>query len=187
PYLGLHHRLDRDTSGVVLFTKRREANAAVHDAFAGRATHKIYRALAGPSRNVGGRLNPLESRFEVNGLMARISPKSAAAKWGLVQTDGLPSSTSFLVESAGHEGVVLRAEPHTGRTHQIRVHAASMGVPLYGDALYGGPDKLRGILASRVMLHAVSLSLSHPVSGQPLDLLAPAPEDFTRFSEFLLS
>jgi 23S rRNA-/tRNA-specific pseudouridylate synthase len=119
--------------------------------------------------------------------MARISPKSAAAKWGLVQSNGLPSSTSFLMESAGRDGVVLKAEPQTGRTHQIRVHAASVGLPLYGDTLYGGPDKFRGKVVSRVMLHAVSLSFSHPSSGLPLDLVAPVPEDFARLMGLLRS
>lgn len=199
PYLGLHHRLDRDTSGVVLFTKRQEANAAIHEAFSGRTAHKFYCALASqspdssnsstPSRSrellVHSNGSPLETAFEVNGLMSRISPKSAAAKWGLVQSNGLPSSTTFFVESAGREGLVLRAEPVTGRTHQIRVHAASVGLPLYGDKLYGGPDTLRGNPVSRVMLHAVSLSLPHPVSGQTLILVAPAPEDFERIRKLV--
>jgi 23S rRNA pseudouridine1911/1915/1917 synthase len=185
PYLGLHHRLDRDTSGVVLFTKRQEANAAVHEAFASRAAHKVYHALAGPPQLSSKHLNPLETRFEVSGLMARTSPKSAAAKWGLVQTRGLPSSTSFIVESSSRDGVVLQAEPHTGRTHQIRVHAASVGLPLYGDTLYGGSSRLRGTLASRVMLHASLLALPHPVHGGILTLTAPEPDDFILFMGLL--
>lgn len=187
PYLGLHHRLDRDTSGVVLFTKRREANAAVHKAFASRATSKVYLALAGLPQSVEGRRYPPGTRFEVEGLMARISPKSAAAKWGLVQTGGLPSSTRFSVASETRDGLVLRAEPRTGRTHQIRVHAASVGMPLYGDSLYGGPVRLRGRPISRVMLHAASLSLAHPATGQPVELTAPAPEDLVRSMELLQS
>jgi 23S rRNA pseudouridine1911/1915/1917 synthase len=179
PYLGLHHRLDRDTSGVVLFTKRREANAAVQRAFASRATHKVYRALVGPPQAT------VEKQFEVSGLMARISPKSVAAQWGLVQSDGVPSSTRFFVESSGWDGLVIRAEPLTGRTHQIRVHAASQGMPLFGDALYGGPDTLRGQAVPRVMLHAASLSLLHPVAGQQLELVAPVPPDFSQFQELL--
>lgn len=181
PYLGLHHRLDRDTSGVVLFTKRKEANAAVHEAFASRATRKFYHALASPPQFASNHMTPMESRFETSGLMARISPKSAAAKWGLVQTGGVSSSTSFFVESAGRDGLVLRAEPHTGRTHQIRVHAASVGLPLYGDSLYGGPASLGGLPVSRVMLHAAQLTLPHPVGGRLLSLSAPEPDDFNRF------
>ena len=192
PYLGLPHRLDRDTSGVVLFTKRREANAPVQQAFAGRTAHKIYRALAFPapgssapgftdnaralpSRGTG---TPSESFIEVSGLMARISPKSAAAKWGLVQSGGLPSSTRLFVEASGRDGLVLRAEPVTGRTHQIRVHAAFSGLPLYGDTLYGGPGVYRNRPVPRVMLHAAALSLPHPVYGRALTLLAPVPQDF---------
>jgi 23S rRNA pseudouridine1911/1915/1917 synthase len=179
PYLGLHHRLDRDTSGVVLFTKRQAANAAVHEAFANRAAHKVYRALAGLPQTTA------EKQFEVRGLMARISPKSAAARWGLVQTGGVPSSTDFFLESVGRDGVVLRAEPHTGRTHQIRVHAASAGFPLYGDTLYGGAGMFRGTVVSRVMLHAVQLVLPHPDHGGILALTAPEPDDFIRFMGLL--
>ena len=179
PYLGMHHRLDRDTSGVVLFTKRRGVNAAVHEAFANRTAHKVYYALAGSPQAA------CENQFEVSGLMARISPKSDAARWGLVHSNGLPSSTSFFVESLGRDGAVLRVEPRTGRTHQIRVHAASVGLPLYGDSLYGGPESLSGRPVPRVMLHAVNLTLSHPVNGHPLNLIAPAPDDFVLLRELL--
>jgi 23S rRNA pseudouridine1911/1915/1917 synthase len=180
PYLGIPHRLDRDTSGVVLFPRRQDANAAIHQAFASRTAIKIYRALTVRPRSISGQ------QFEVSGRMARISPKSAPAKWGLVRSEGSPSSTCFSVEAIGTGGLVLRAEPRTGRTHQIRVHAASAGMPLYGDTLYGGPASLSGSPVPRVMLHAAQLSLPHPDTGRILTVAAPVPADFGQVMEFLL-
>jgi hypothetical protein len=109
--------------------------------------------------------------------MARISAKSAAAQWGLVQIRGRAVKYRVLCRVRRSGSVVLRAEPRTGRTHQIRVHAASAGLPLYGDTLYGGPDRAGGRTVPRVMLHAASLALPHPSGGRLLTILAPVPGD----------
>jgi 23S rRNA pseudouridine1911/1915/1917 synthase len=204
-YVGLHHRLDRETSGVILFTKTEAVNAAVHAMFLAHEARKEYLALtAKPDA-----LPPVE--FSVENLLDRISAKSAAAKWGAVLEGGKPAFTEFTIVESKRGFLVIKARPITGRTHQIRVHLSGLGMPLLGDALYGGPASVTvasvagetpvhsasafikkkpasgnagdGILPQtdipvpRVMLHATSLSLVHPVTGERITVEAPIPKD----------
>ncbi len=174
PYVGLHHRLDRETSGVILFAKSRDANAALHAAFENHEVIKIYEALcAGAVRKDGA-----GDRFSVSNMMDRISAKSARAKWGAVNSGGQLAETDFAILARYPEGARVQAMPRTGRTHQIRVHLAGCGMPLLGDSLYGGAATLGGRAIPRVMLHAASLELRHPISGEPLLVKAPLPPDF---------
>lgn len=189
PYAGIMHRLDRDTSGVILFSKSRSVNKSLHDSFEGRKVKKTYTAV------VCG--VPRQKTFSVEFPMGRISPKSQAAKWGRLPEPkgGVPSRTdfellkSFPLQNAGsktqkfHTGSpacisIVRCFPHTGRTHQIRVHLASLSLPILGDTLYGGSPY------SRIMLHAEVLEFPHPVSGGILKIKAPLPEIFS-FKDFL--
>ncbi len=207
PYAGIMHRLDRETSGVILFTKQRTVNAEVHKMFDSsspeHSARKTYLAVCDlASAHCGTKLklhNDLE--FSVEMYMGRISPKSQAAKWGFLSKEkgGVFSHTDFKVLQirnrkmsdaaknkgavgevrqvacgAGAEGTVLiRACPVTGRTHQIRVHLASQGLPIAGDELYGARNS-----ESRIMLHAQSLSFIHPVTKQELVIEAPLPPGF---------
>ncbi len=168
PYAGIMHRLDRETSGVILFTKKRDVNAPCHDMFEKHTAKKVYRAV------VCG--EPSDKKFSVKMLMGRISPKSQAAKWGRVTRDGLPSETEFECAGNGSVGKLkvffLQCRLFTGRTHQIRVHLSSVGLPILGDELYGGKSH------ARIMLHAQSLSFPHPVTGQFMTVSAPLPEGF---------
>ncbi len=189
PYVGLHHRLDRETSGVVLFTKKKEANAAVHALFADRAAKKTYLALAArqavnPARRSkpGSVLGKAGDEVTVTDHLGRISPKSARAKWGAVgEAEGSPAQTAFTVIGAYPLALLVRCEPHTGRTHQIRVHLSGLGAPILGDTLYGGPETLTdGFPLPRVMLHAAELSFPHPADGRHIAIIAPEPADFSR-------
>jgi 23S rRNA pseudouridine1911/1915/1917 synthase len=149
PYVAVHQRLDRDTSGVVLFARDPRANAGLAAAFAARRVEKRYLALT--ARAAG----PLPDRFEARGPI-----------------QDQPALTVFRVRARYPRGLLIEARPHTGRKHQIRIHLAGAGVPVLGDARHGGPP------APRTMLHAWRLALAHPVTGAALRLECAPPLDF---------
>lgn len=179
PYVGIMHRLDRDTSGVVLFTKTRSVNAFCHELFENHRVQKVYIAASVMKNRLSDRMVlQMSQKFSVAFPVGRISPKSSAAKWGSVpeKDGGLSARTDFKVLSSfqtdGVSGVFVECRPFTGRTHQIRVHLASSGMPILGDVLYGGPA------SCRMFLHALSLAFPHPVTGEELCVSAPVPEQF---------
>lgn len=188
PYVGLHHRLDRETSGVILFTKTRAVNAAIHEMFLEHRARKEYEALAsGARKDRACNVNPAEgSAFSVENAIGRISSKSQAGKWGVLASGGDPARTDFRILGAYREGLRVLAMPVTGRTHQIRVHLSGYGLPILGDSLYGGPCAFRdGTPIHRVMLHAARLAFPHPVTGTELTVEAPLPADFLECLETL--
>lgn len=169
PYVGVHHRLDVDTSGLVLFTIDRSVNAAVGAAFADRAVEKGYVAV------VTGDRPPLS--WEVRDHLAPIGKVGRVTRHGAVRAGGKIAHSSFrlLGPAPGPPGRwLVEGRPHTGRTHQLRVHLAGGGNPIVGDRLYGG------VGARRVALHAARLRIPHPVTGEPLEVTAPPPPDLGR-------
>jgi 23S rRNA pseudouridine1911/1915/1917 synthase len=179
PPLYIHHRLDRDTSGVIVFSKRKEANAGLHAIFERHLAQKTYLAICRRPACLPS------AEFRVENRLGRISPKSQAAKWGAVSQGGAPAQTDFSLRRTGASGLLVEARPITGRTHQIRVHLAGLGLPLWGDPLYGGPGRIAGQPVGRVMLHALKLELPHPVDGRPLAIEAPLPADFRACLELM--
>jgi len=177
PYLGLHHRLDRDTSGVLLLTKDPKANAGTAALFAGKTMRKTYQALA-----VAGVACP--ESWEVKNYLGVIGRVGKASKYGAVRSGGDPAQTSFKVLERWPGALLIEARPHTGRTHQIRVHLAEGGHPIFGDAFYGGPMQLPAgpgggrVPVPRVMLHAAELEFAHPVTKAALQIRSPLPADF---------
>jgi len=168
----LLHRLDADTSGVLLFALTAEANRDMGEQFARREVSKVYWCL------VGG--TPPET-FEVrNHLRAGVRGKTVPVKAG-----GQKAETSFRLMGTWGAYSLVEARPLTGRTHQIRAHLAGEGFPLLGDFLYGGVGGgWRGdewIAASRHMLHARRLEFRHPLSGEAFCVEASLPDDFKRF------
>lgn len=156
------HRLDMATSGLLLFARSVALQRALSMAFAQRDVHKRYEALVdGSPRGDAGEIDlPLAADWP-NRPRQRVD-----------QVHGKPSLTRWQVVSRrAPDQVRVSFEPVTGRSHQLRVHAAAMGWPISGDPLYGPAEAT----APRLMLHACSLSLNHPDSGQPLQWLSPSP------------
>ena len=165
----LLHRLDADTSGLLLFALTRAANLSLSRQFSEHRIEKTYLAL------VSG--TPPEHFSVSNHLKAGVRGRTVA-----VISGGLAAQTDFTTLACRDGVALVVARPRTGRTHQIRVHLAGLGYPLLGDSTYGGLAALPLTTASlplpRHLLHAVSLVLFHPLSGQRQMLTATLPEDF---------
>ncbi len=173
PYLGLHHRLDVETSGVVLFTRRERANAALARQFAGNEVTKVYHAIvAVPSARV-------PPRWRVDDRLAMVGG-GRRARMQHVEAGGVEAVTDFAVLERFRAALLVEARPHTGRKHQIRAHLAGSRMPVIGDARYGGAARAGACAAPRVMLHAREISLQHPITGRPLTIACPYPPDFAR-------
>ena len=157
---GIVHRLDRDTSGLMVVAKGEPAYSALVADLSARRMKREYRALVvGEGLPATGTVDSPVGRDPTN-------PTLMAA--GV----GRPAVTHFEVlrEAAGHAMVLIRLE--TGRTHQIRVHLSAIGHPVYADPLYGTP-----VPGRRLWLHAERLAFEHPVTGKPLEFESPIPED----------
>ena len=174
PRAGIVHRLDKDTSGLMVVGKTLLAVTALSRAIAARDVHREYLALAHGQWPAGrARIDAPIGRDPRSRIRMAVLPSGRTA-----QTDVERVALARSVDVAA-SGVVsaLRCTLHTGRTHQIRIHLASRGHPLVGDALYGG-QPLLGL--QRQALHAARLAFVHPLSGLPMTFEAPAPEDFAR-------
>lgn len=165
---GIVHRLDKDTSGVLVVAKTEIAQADLVAQFSARQVHKEYLALVwGVPRNVAGRIDLPVGRHP------RQRKKMA------VTAQGRPAVTTYKVLSCGPQAALLRLEPQTGRTHQIRVHLARLSHPVVGDTIYGRARRLpEGASIPRQMLHAHRLQFRHPRTHRPLDFTALPPADF---------
>lgn len=185
PYVGLHHRLDAQTSGVLLMTKSMDANASISEQFQTHTIRKTYLAAC-----VGIDVQPehlLPGRdWMIDAAIGEV-PGAKIQKFCVGGKKRKPARTHVTcvegrVLRDGKFGV-YRCAPETGRTHQIRVHMASLGLPIAGDAMYGIPlpRSLRPIDPHRMCLHALKLEFSHPITGEPIEVEAPLPEEMRRF------
>jgi 23S rRNA pseudouridine1911/1915/1917 synthase len=173
---GIVHRLDKETTGVIVVAKTDAAHRALADQFATRSLTKEYVALvAGVPQLLSGTIDRAIARHPVH--RHRMT----------VGEGGRPARTAWeRVEAFGDIAACVRCQIFTGRTHQIRVHLKSIGHPILGDALYGWkPDPRLAQQPGRVMLHAEHLVLAHPVSGKVLDFRAPLPKDFVAIMKAL--
>lgn len=154
PYVGIMHRLDRDTSGVILFTKSRTVNKVVSEMFQSHEFEKKYLALVPVENHKNYKTGDF---FTVEKYMGRLTGKSQQGKWGtLSQTQGGQySKTNFSILKEvyieGKQCFLIECDLFTGRTHQIRVHLSELRLPILGDELYGGKT------AKRLYLHASKL------------------------------
>ncbi len=166
---GIVHRLDRETTGVIVVAKSDAAHRGLSEQFAERHLHKEYLALAvGVPRLLSGVIESSIARHPIH--RHRMTTGEG----------GKPARTDWKIEKAfAPHASLLRCHIHTGRTHQIRVHLKSIGHSILGDATYGWKDSAPlPMRPARVMLHAEHLIFHHPVTARQIEVRAPLPADF---------
>ncbi len=187
-FLELVHRLDRETSGILLVAKKRSALKNLQDQFRERQTGKTYLAMVRgcwPAK-----LKVLDKPLHKY-LLDGHEPQAGERRVKVVSRDdpdGMPSVTLVKVRAASTAYSLLEVTIKTGRTHQIRVHLASEGYPILGDDKYGDFDLNKALARAqaqpglkRMFLHAWRLQLNHPVSGDRFELLADLPSELAQF------
>jgi 23S rRNA pseudouridine1911/1915/1917 synthase len=177
PWPALVHRLDRDTSGVILATKQDRALQKLSKQFNERRVKKIYQAI------VFGLPAPDEGIIE-----APIGHHPALwPRWRVMEKEGKPAQTRYFVKEQVGEFSLVELEPLTGRTHQLRIHLAHINHPIAGDHTYGRAQNKEWDLShpdqkiKRQFLHAAALTFRHPFTNQMLEMRAPLPKDMEEF------
>lgn len=170
---GIVHRLDKDTSGCLVVAKNDDTHLALSSQFASRKVRKIYQAL------LCGELT--REKGEIQAAIAR--HPSHRKRMAVQDENGREARTSYEVVEVLRGATLIKAQLHTGRTHQIRVHFQFIGFPLVGDLVYGHRQNTRledltGYVAPRQMLHAWQLSFIHPRTGKTVSFAADLPPDF---------
>jgi 23S rRNA pseudouridine1911/1915/1917 synthase len=181
PRAGIVHRLDKDTSGLLLVARTPEAHKVLVAALAEREIERHYAALCTGVMTAGGTVDEPIGRHRTQ--RTRMA----------VRSDGRPAVTHYRVLRRFRSHTMVRAELETGRTHQIRVHLAHIGYPLVGDPAYGGrrrvpagatPELLQALSGfKRQALHAMRLKLQHPVTGREMEWEAEIPADMAHLVE----
>ncbi len=178
-FLELVHRLDRETSGVLLVAKKRSALTAMHEIMReGNSDKRYYALVLGQWKNARQHVKLPLHKFNTPQGEKRV----------MVREDGQASHTIFTLKQSWPEYSLLEAELKTGRTHQIRVHLAHLGFPIAGDDKYGDFTRNRALMKQglkRMFLHAHSIAFAHPLTGEAMCLTAPLPEELERFIERL--
>ena len=168
---GIVHRLDKETSGILLVAKNNAAHRALQDQFAMRTISKTYWAL------VRGRVEFEEGRVErAMARDARERKKMSVSR----EASALPAETRYRVLKRFRQATLLEVRLITGRTHQIRVHMKHLGHPVMGDTLYGAPVESR---CARMALHAAKIEFSHPTTGKIMTFESPIPIDMKKMIE----
>jgi 23S rRNA pseudouridine955/2504/2580 synthase len=184
-FLELVHRLDRETSGVLLLAKKRSALTAMHEIMREGNSDKRYFALVlGQWKNARQHVKLPLHKFDTPQGEKRV----------MVREDGQPSHTIFALQKswAPHNDQsgfsLLEAQLKTGRTHQIRVHLAHLGFPIAGDDKYGDFARNKVLMKQglkRMFLHAYSIAFAHPLTGEAMRIVAPLPKELESFIERL--
>lgn len=177
---GIVHRLDKETSGVIVLAKTKEAHRFLKEQFQNKKIEKIYNAVAWGNFK------------EKEGVIEKSIGRSVSGKWAAfnVKNKTREAVTEYKILGQNKDLAYLEVRPKTGRTHQIRVHLKSIGRPVVGDKLYGhnpsGPPYLKGGIGNydRLMLHAVSIKLELP-NHTHIKIESPLPEEFENFKNLL--
>ncbi len=168
----LVHRLDKDTSGVLLLARTPRSAAFFSKTFSGRTARKVYWAIVigVPSIEDGLIELPLAKQ-----------PGTGGEKMHVDEEEGQSAKTRYrVIERAGNRAAWVELQPYTGRTHQLRVHMSAIGHPILGDGKYGGQDAfLTGAISRKLHLHARRLRLDHPDGGR-IDVTAELPDHFAQ-------
>ncbi|MBE6391790.1 MAG: RluA family pseudouridine synthase [Lentisphaerae bacterium] len=174
---GIVHRLDKDTSGCLVIAKTPEAMFKLGQAFSEHTANKTYLAICigNPPQEKTATITTLIGRHPVN-----------RQKMAIVDSNGKEAVTTYTIISSKMVGKVplslVKVNIATGRTHQIRVHMASLGVPVVGDQLYGRNTGFPGV--ERQLLHAWKLALPHPETGTMIEFKSPVPDDFQKLLQY---
>ena len=168
---GIVHRLDKDTSGLIVVAKNERAHAHLSDQFKIREVGKVYLAL------VAGHPSPPEA--DIDAPIGR--HRHDRQRMALVST-GRPAITRYRIVTSYSRSALVEARPRTGRTHQIRVHLSSVGHPVVGDTTYG--RSAEGL--SRQFLHAYRLAFLHPATEEPMEFTAALPADLEMYLDGLM-
>jgi len=166
------HRLDKITSGVIVFARRAEAHRILNRQFELHEVEKTYQAI------VEG-IPPWDERTARHMLQTNVGRKHRTV---VVRKKGKRSETHFKVLKRGPNKALVEARPKTGRTHQVRVHLSALGFPLLDDVLYGASET---DLIARPALHAATLTFTHPGSGKRVTFTTDPPNDFLEALERL--
>jgi 23S rRNA pseudouridine1911/1915/1917 synthase len=161
---GIVHRLDKDTSGLILIAKSDTVHRSLQRQFKHRQVTKTYLAL------VEGHPSPRQGLID-----APIGRDKRQRKRMAIVKSGREARTTYRTLQLFDEHSLVELQPETGRTHQLRVHLAWLGCPVVGDPVYG--YRRQRLLKQRHFLHAHKLALTHPVTGETLSLIAPLPDD----------
>ncbi len=178
-FLELVHRLDRETSGVLLLAKKRSALVAMHEIMReGNSDKRYYAMVLGQWKNVKQHVKLPLYKFDTPQGEKRV----------MVKEGGQASHTIFTLEKSWSEFSLLEAQLKTGRTHQIRVHLSHLGFPIAGDDKYGDFARNKALMKQglkRMFLHAHSIAFAHPLTGEPMQINAPLPIELQSFVDKL--
>lgn len=170
---GIVHRIDKDTSGLLVAAKTLQAQQKMIEAFANRQVYKEYLAVCIGNPGNGTIQAPI-GRHPTHRKCMAVLPEG-----------GRPAITHFKTLKFDGKLSVVSVEIETGRTHQIRVHMKSRGTPVLGDPTYGTPSQNEKFHADRQLLHAQKLHFAHPIHGNPLEFEAPLPKDIEKFVQII--
>ncbi len=176
PYMGVVHRLDMETSGVMIFAKSAEVTSKLQEIWRAHDIGREYLAIVAdaPGRpTVTCRKDVVETGVR----RRRLARPDEVGQTAVTHVE--------LIEILSRRGSLVRCIPETGRTHQIRLHLASLGCPVHGDAMYGKKTRRDQVKPPRLCLHAARLDFKHPITGEYLDFDTQLPDDMAHFANAL--